>query len=190
MAVHIPATGLYCLAHVLGFAVLRRLAYWAAGSSYDAPLDLGYEFPKDLRSYVSVVAMLWAGGRLALLWSRADQSRTERPGGFYDIRDGARSLRVPVGDIVAVRSAGNYVEFRLADGRAPLMRATLAAVEAQVRAHGFVRTHRSWLVNPMRVREIAPEGSGDFALALEGGLEAPLSRRFPEALAALRSEKT
>jgi DNA-binding LytR/AlgR family response regulator len=51
--------------------------------------------------------------------------------------------------------------------------------------HGFVRTHRSWLVNPARVTGLRPEGSGDYAVEL-GAVEAPLSRRFPQALAALR----
>ena len=42
-----------------------------------------------------------------------------------------------------------------------------------------------WLVNAARVTELRPEKSGDYAVRL-GDLEAPLSRRFPEALARLR----
>ncbi len=87
-----------------------------------------------------------------------------------------------IDDILAVRSAGNYVEFLLADGRAPLMRATLAGVEAQLRPHGVARTHRSWLVNTGRIEEIEPARSGDYRLSLKGGIEAPLSRRFRPAL--------
>jgi DNA-binding LytR/AlgR family response regulator len=66
------------------------------------------------------------------------------------------------------------------------MRTTLSRVEAALSAHGFVRTHRSWLVNAARLRSVAAEGSGDFQLELEDGVQAPLSRRFPEALARLR----
>ena len=105
---------------------------------------------------------------------------------MFEIRDGARTLRQPVGEILAATSAGNYVEFVLADGRRPLMRATLRAVEASLAPSGFIRTHRSWLVNRASVRLIEAEGSGDFRLELEGGAAAPLSRRFPGALAALR----
>ena len=82
-------------------------------------------------------------------------------------------------------SAGNYVEFWLADGRRPLMRATLAAIEVELEAYGFVRAHRSWLVNGARVTGLEPDGSGDWTVEL-GEVRAPLSRRFPEALARLR----
>jgi DNA-binding LytR/AlgR family response regulator len=94
-----------------------------------------------------------------------------------------------VTDIVATRSAGNYVEFHLADGRKPLMRTTLAGIEEQLKPHGFLRTHRSWLVNPLRVRGMTAAGSGDWTIELDSGVEALLSRRFPQALSALRSSE-
>ena len=74
----------------------------------------------------------------------------------------------------------------LADGRKPLMRSSLTAIETELAPHGFVRTHRSWLVNAARVTELRPEKSGDYAVGL-GAVEAPLSRRFPQALARLRA---
>jgi DNA-binding LytR/AlgR family response regulator len=52
--------------------------------------------------------------------------------------------------------------------------------------HGFVRVHRSWLVNAMQMTGLKPQGSGDYAVEL-GALTVPLSRRFPEALAKLRA---
>ena len=186
-AVHIPATAVYCLAHVTGFHILRHAAYLALGSRYTGYLDLLYEYPKDARSYLFVLGILWLGDQLALMWMRADQARATQQGPVFDIRDGATFIRAPVNDIVAVTSAGNYVEFHLADGRKPLMRTTLAAVDAQLKPHGLVRTHRSWLVNPLRVRGLTAEGSGDFRVELDGGAEAPLSRRFPKALETLRA---
>jgi hypothetical protein len=187
VAVHVPATGLYSLIHVLGFAGLRRLIYLAFGAHYEGPLDLGYELPKDARTYLFTLALLWLGGQVAVLWARSDAARSGGLGPVFDIRDGAKLIRAPVTDIVALSSAGNYVEFHLADGRRPLMRTTLSAVEAQLRPHGFVRTHRSWVVNPLRVRAMTAEGSGDWRIELDGGAEAPLSRRFPQALNALRA---
>jgi DNA-binding LytR/AlgR family response regulator len=107
----------------------------------------------------------------------------------FDIRDGATLLRAPVAEIVAVKAAGNYVEFALQDGRRPLMRVSMARVEAALAPHGFVRTHRSWLVNPGRVRELSATGSGDFRIDLGDALTAPASRRYPQALARLRGER-
>jgi DNA-binding LytR/AlgR family response regulator len=103
----------------------------------------------------------------------------------FDIRDGARLTRVKLEDILAVTSAGNYVEFVLADGRRLLMRVPLRSLEQELGGRGFVRTHRSWLVNGGKVTGLKPDGSGDYTVEL-GAQAVPLSRRFPEALAKLR----
>ena len=103
----------------------------------------------------------------------------------YDIRDGAKLTRVRLDQILVVAAAGNYVEFTLADGRSLLMRSPLAAVERELGPRGFVRTHRSRLVNAARVTALKPDGSGDYIVEL-GSLTAPLSRRLPAALARLR----
>jgi DNA-binding LytR/AlgR family response regulator len=148
---------------------------------------LFYEFRKDLMTYAAVAAVFMVTGRLG---RSAEPAIARRPPAadepLFDIRDGARILRTPVDEILSVRSAGNYVEFQLADGRQPLMRMTLAAAETALSPHGFLRVHRSWLVNPRRVRALEPEGSGDWRVELDGGGFAPVSRRFPEALEALR----
>jgi DNA-binding LytR/AlgR family response regulator len=78
------------------------------------------------------------------------------------------------------------VEFLLSDGRRPLMRGSLGGVEAELTPSGFVRTHRSWLVNSARVTGLRPEGSGDYVVEL-GAMEVPLSRRWREALDVLRA---
>ena len=104
----------------------------------------------------------------------------------FDIRDGARLTRVKMEEILAVTSAGNYVEFVLGDGRRLLMRAALRGIEQELVPRGFVRTHRSWLVNVSKVTSLKPEGSGDYTVEL-GKQSVPLSRRFPEALAKLRA---
>ena len=103
----------------------------------------------------------------------------------FDIRDGAKLTRVRLSDILAIASAGNYVEFALQDGRRLLMRTPLSALESELAGRGFVRTHRSWLVNRRAVTALKPEGSGDYEISL-GSLEVPLSRRFKAALAKLR----
>ena len=116
------------------------------------------------------------------------QSRIDAPGQTltFDIRDGARLTRVRLDQILAVVSAGNYVEFILDDGRKLLMRSPLSALENELGPLGFVRTHRSWLVNPGRMTALKPEGSGDYSVEL-GSIIAPLSRRFPKTLAKLRN---
>jgi DNA-binding LytR/AlgR family response regulator len=66
------------------------------------------------------------------------------------------------------------------------MRSPLSAIEHELSSHDFLRTHRSWLVNARKVTALRPEGSGDYNVEL-GTQCAPLSRRFPDALAKLKS---
>ncbi|MGO4688780.1 LytTR family DNA-binding domain-containing protein [Brevundimonas sp. 2YAF1] len=183
-AVHLGVAALYSLLHVGLMVAMRHGVYAALGETYDygPPVErFIYELRKDLLSYALFVGVFWAVRSL-----REARETPVRPVSF-DIRDGARLIRAPLDDILAATSAGNYVEFILADGRRPLMRATLAAVEVELERCGFVRTHRSWLINAARMSGLRPEGSGDWTVEL-GSLEAPLSRRYTPALDRLRAE--
>jgi DNA-binding LytR/AlgR family response regulator len=184
---HVIAVLVYSAIHVSAFVALRKAAHAALLHEVyrfgPVPSEFLYEFRKDMLGYAAAMIIFW----LALMRG------AQKPLGIalaaspplFDIQDGARLIRVPVAEIIAVRSAGNYVEFILGDGRRPLTRSSLGAALESLARHGFVRTHKSWLVNTARVTGLKPEGSGDYAVEL-GVLEAPLSRRFPEALAALR----
>lgn len=184
-AIHLAASVGFCLLHVGGFVAIRKLIYALAGAHYGGG-DLLYEYRKDLVTYLAFGLVFGLADWAARQWAR---NRADAPSGprLYPLRDGGRLVRVPMADIVAVASARNYVEFHLTDGDKPLVRETLAKVQRDLACAGFLRTHRSWLVNPAHVRAVTPAAAGDFRLELAGGLTAPLSRRFPEALDALRS---
>lgn len=182
--VHVAGLLVFSVLHVVGFYLLRIAVFRLLGLPYE--YDLGgrfiYELRKDAFGYVLGTVAFWG---LTQIYGRP-RIRPAEPPATFDIRDGAKVIRTPVAEILAVASAGNYVEFHLADGRKPLMRAALSATEAELAPMGLIRTHRSWLVNAARVTELRPEKSGDYVVCL-GELEAPLSRRFPAALARLRA---
>jgi len=185
LAVHVPALLLFAAGHVGGFILLRALAYRLMGSVYDfGPFAARflYEFRKDALAYPLIIAGFWLIEHLLRqqqLFAAPGQSLT------FDIRDGARLTRVQLAQIIAIASAGNYVEFVLLDGRRLLMRSPLGAVEEDLTPRGFVRTHRSWLVNGALVTGLKPEGSGDYTVTLPD-LTVPLSRRYRAALEKLR----
>ena len=54
----------------------------------------------------------------------------------------------------------------------------LADFEARLAAHGFLRVHRSCLVNAARVRSVLPRSHGDRTLVLEDGQRVEMSRHF------------
>ena len=185
LLLHIPGALLYAVAHVGGFIVLRKLAYWALGGHYGdiSGKNFLYELPKDALAYG-----LFIGGIALVGHLLRQQQLIQTPGQTltFDIRDGAKLTRVRLSEILAITSAGNYVEFALQDGRRLLMRSPLSALESDLEGRGFVRTHRSWLVNSARVTALKPEGSGDYEISL-GSLDVPLSRRFKAALTRLRN---
>jgi DNA-binding LytR/AlgR family response regulator len=183
LAAHLAATIPFSLAHIGLMIGFREAIYFAAGEDYEFAGGSGalvYEYRKDLLSYAIYAATYWIVRRLRR------RGETEPAPDLFTIDEGQRLIRVDSGQILGARSSGNYVEFLLADGRRPLMRTTLAAVEARLTNGGLVRTHRSWLVNPRHVAEATAEGSGDYGLTLTDGTAVPLSRRYPAALAALR----
>ena len=183
-ALHAVATIPFSLVHVGLMVALRHAAYALAGDQYDFGDDaLLYEYRKDVITYVLYAATFWLTARLMTGPPAADSGAAQQT---VLIDEGQRAIRVPPRDLLGARSSGNYVEFLLADGRRPLMRTTLAAIEAQLAAMGFVRTHRSWLVNPDHVAQIEAEGSGDYGLTLGDGTKVPVSRRYPRAIEILR----
>lgn len=186
LLLHALGTVAFSLAHVGLMVALRHGAYALAGESYHfGGFDsFVYEYRKDIIPYLLYAGTFWLADRLM----RPGAAPAVVPAVPVDvvIDEGQRLLRVPPRDVLCVRSSGNYAEFVLADGRRPLMRATLASLEESLAEAGFVRTHRSWLVNPAHVVEVAAEGSGDYGLGLSDGGKVPLSRRYPGALARLR----
>ena len=183
--VHLAGSVAFSVIHVGGFLALRQALYALAGAHYRGT-DWFYEYRKDLVAYVGFIAILALCDWAARAWARNHAAAGGGPR-LYHLRDGARVVRVPMDEIVAVTSARNYVEFHLAGGKKPLVRDTLAKVEGDLAKAGFLRTHRSWLVNPAHVRAVTPAAAGDFKLELDGGLTVPLSRRFPAALETLRA---
>ena len=184
LLLHGPAALALSVAHVGSFDLLRILAYRIAGMHYAfGPFitQLQFEMRKDVLGYAVFIGLFSLFDHLL-----RRQSETPLEPSTFDIRDGARLTRVKLADVLAVTSAGNYVEFILADGRRLLMRAPLRSVEQELAPRGFLRTHRSWLVNASKVTTLKPEGSGDYTVEL-GSQSVPLSRRFPDALAKLRT---
>ena len=85
-----------------------------------------------------------------------------------------RVERVPLGDIVAVVGADDYVELRLTKGRKLLHSARLDRLEAELPA-GFLRVHRSVIANLAHVRGLERDG-GRVRLLMDEGAPLPISR--------------
>src|SRR5271166_4421108 len=78
-----------------------------------------------------------------------------------------RILFINPGEVVAVESEGNYVWLRR-ESISHLLRESLSVVAQKLEPHGFIRIHRSVLVNASFVEEIRPYPSGEYGLRVKG----------------------
>nr|WP_249153273.1 LytTR family DNA-binding domain-containing protein [Bradyrhizobium diazoefficiens] len=182
--------------HVTGMVAVRKLVLWLAGGAYDFRFSLAtvlYEFRKDAVAVVLIASTIW------LLESRRElrkaavappappaPQRSSSPEMIW-LRDGTSRIRVVPRDILWVASAGNYIEYSLADGTRHLIRGTLAAAEGELARFAIVRIHRTRLANLDRVRGVDLKASGDFELAFDNGQTLGGSRRYRPAVASLGS---
>jgi two-component system LytT family response regulator len=66
--------------------------------------------------------------------------------------------------------------------KAWLVRESIGALASRLAPSGFVRIHRSTLLNVDRVRELRPLTKGEFMVVLFDGTERKLSRNYRSAL--------
>lgn len=111
--------------------------------------------------------------------SAADAEPADR----FLVRKLGKEFLLPVAEIEWVQACGNYVNLHRRQHDYPL-RATLAAMERRLGPQGFVRVHRSFLVNLACVAVIEPTESGDARLRMADGATVPCSRTYLEPLRA------
>jgi DNA-binding LytR/AlgR family response regulator len=78
--------------------------------------------------------------------------------------------------ILFVSAESDYVRIHADSGRY-LVRAALSEYERRWTAYGFLRTHRSFLVNMTRAVEIRPDQHGGAMIVMEDGTLIPVARR-------------
>lgn len=96
-----------------------------------------------------------------------------------EVMTGTGRTEIRVADIESLSAEGNYISVAHVSGRTYLLRQTMAATEQMLEAQGFVRIHRSIIVNRDRIRE---RRSGS-TLMLESGRSVKVSRAFSARLA-------
>jgi DNA-binding LytR/AlgR family response regulator len=97
------------------------------------------------------------------------------------IKTEGRILLIDAGDVIAVQARGKYVSL-LHISRSHLLRESISTMEEKLNLHGFVRIHRSVLVNAALVEEIHPLPSGDYLLRVRGGRKLTATRTYKKNL--------
>ena len=80
-------------------------------------------------------------------------------------------------DIVAVQAEGNYVSLQHRP-HPYLVHESLSAMANKLKPYGFIRIHRSVVVNISAAEEIQPLPTGEYRLRVRGGMEYLVTRTY------------
>ena len=84
-------------------------------------------------------------------------------------------------EILAVQAEGNYVSL-LHPTTPYLLRESLSSMAEKLKPYGFIRIHRSVVVNISAVEEIQPLPTGEYRLRVKCGKEYLVTRTYKESL--------
>lgn len=112
------------------------------------------------------------------------QALTEQQFSKVGIKSNGRILFIDPRDVIVVRAEGNYVLLQRENG-SDLLREPISMVAEKLKPYGFVRIHRSILVNAACVLEVRPCATGEYALRLRDGKEYTVTRTYKSNLKSL-----
>ena len=93
-------------------------------------------------------------------------------------------LFINLDDVVSVQAEGKCVWLQR-NASSYLLRESISVVAERLETHGFIRIHRSVLVNTSFVEEIRPLSTGEYSLRVEGGKEYTVTRTYKKNLKSL-----
>lgn len=183
-------TRVQLLAYTLAAMLIHMLAYafmvWLVSMiffdhSYGFMGNLGYALSTELVKYLLVYAVLFVYLHLNLAAPTPANSRTApgepaAPATHIEVSDHRATTLVAVKDILYVQTADPYIALHTAS-RKYLLLQSLAAIMAQLDP-GFVRVHRSVIVNLRALRKWTSRGNGDYDLHMADGTVLRLSRNY------------
>lgn len=88
------------------------------------------------------------------------------------LRSGGQTIRLPAGSIVYAEVFGHELHVHTDSGQTHCGRGRLSALEAQLAGCGFLRCHRSYLVQLRHVRSLRR-----YRITLADGAELPVSKQ-------------
>ena len=90
-------------------------------------------------------------------------------------------LFMNLGDVVSVQAKGRCVYLQR-KASSYLLRESISDVAEKLETYGFIRIHRSVLVNTSFVEEIRPLSTGEYSLRVDGGKEYTVTRTYKKNL--------
>jgi len=140
--------------------------------------NLIVEYQKDIKIYVAIVLII----SVYQLYRRTHKPAAVPGTGPQKliVQTGGGESVVRFEDIDYLESSRNYVVVHV-DEKEFLVRETISRLEDRLAGGLFARTHRSYIVNVEKIREVRSTDSGH-RVFLRNGTQLPLSRSYRESL--------
>jgi two-component system, LytTR family, response regulator len=113
---------------------------------------------------------------------RTSKTNPARPDGRLIIKCEGRIVFVRLDEIDWIEAEGNYVRIYVGGQSAYLSREGISGIASRLNPQQFIRIHRSFLVNAVRIKELQPCNNGELMVLLRNGKQLPCSRIFRPAL--------
>jgi two-component system LytT family response regulator len=109
------------------------------------------------------------------------QALAKRESPRVAIKVKGRILLINLADVISVKAEGNYVLLQR-HSTSHLLRESISTVAEKLQPHGFIRIHRSMLVNTTFVEEIKSYSTGEYVLRVKGRQEYRVTRTYKQNL--------
>lgn len=128
---------------------------------------------------LEIVAEITGAGEIGLdeLLEHGTAALGVRQPQVLPIRQGRKTVRVPIPAIQWIDAAGDYMCVH-AEGDTHILRGTMKELEEILDPRLFQRVHRSTIVNLRFVKSLRAHMNGEYFLTLDGGQELKLSRTY------------
>lgn len=181
----LAALGLACaLAHAALAVSLSFLAEYDGAASWSEVVagHVAKKAPLSATVYLCIVALAHLSSSRQARPVASAASPVEGPPQRLLVRRRGREHFVSTADISRVSAEGNYVQLHTRQGTF-LERRTLRSLEEMLAGNGFVRVHRSHIVNLDAVDNMEPSFNGAWEVILRDGSRVPMGRTYRRKLA-------
>ena len=145
--------------------------------TFESTADDGFYVPVDSSllpvTRVDAAKLIRAWEQLAVIAKR------QTPRIAFKVK--GRIIFLELAEIVAVQAEGNYVSLQHRPNPY-LLHESLSSMAERLKPYGFIRIHRSVVVNISAVQEIQPLSTGEYRLRVKGGEEYLVTRTYKDNL--------
>jgi DNA-binding LytR/AlgR family response regulator len=145
--------------------------------SFESAAEDGFYQPADMS--LLPVSRIDAANLIRVLRQLEVMAKRQAPRIAFKAK--GRILFLDLAEIAAVQAEGNYVSL-LHRPNAYLLRESLSSMAEKLKPYGFIRIHRSVVVNISAVEEIQPLPTGEYRLRVRGGKEYLVTRTYKDNL--------